>query len=104
MSSITSRIILSTILAAAAITADAKIVAGVKFDDSVRVNGQTLVLNGAGVRKKLFIKVYAGALYLPTNQRIRWLHRCDGCDLPGLLQFMNTEIGNADPTDFPFVL
>jgi hypothetical protein len=69
MSSITSRIILSAALAAAAITADAKIVAGVKLDDSVTVNGQTLVLNGAGVRKKFFIKVYAGALYLPTKQR-----------------------------------
>jgi len=69
MSSITSRIILSVALTAAAITADAKIVAGVKLDDTVTVNGQTLVLNGAGVRKKLFIKVYAGALYLPSKQR-----------------------------------
>ena len=69
MRSITSRIILSIILAAAAITADAKIVAGVKLDDTVTVNGQTLLLNGAGVRKKLFIKVYAGALYLPSKQR-----------------------------------
>ena len=69
MSSITSRIVLSVVLAAAAITADAKIVAGVKLDDTVTVNGQTLVLNGAGVRKKLFIKVYAGALYLPSKQR-----------------------------------
>jgi hypothetical protein len=39
-------------------------VAGVKLDDSVNVNGQNLVLNGAGVRKKFFIKVYVGALYL----------------------------------------
>jgi hypothetical protein len=68
MRSITSRIILSAVLAAAAITADAKIVAGVKLGDTATVNGQTLVLNGAGVRKKLFIKVYAGALYLPAKQ------------------------------------
>src|SRR5438128_9988210 len=68
MRSISSRIILSVVLAASAITADAKIVAGVKLADSVNVNGQTLALNGAGVRKKLFIKVYAGALYLPSKQ------------------------------------
>jgi hypothetical protein len=34
----------------------------------VKVDGQTLVLNGAGVRKKLFIKVYVGGLYLPSKQ------------------------------------
>lgn len=30
-------------------------------------DGPTLVLNGAGVRKKLFISVYVGALYLPKK-------------------------------------
>ena len=43
-------------------------VAGVKLDDSVAVNGQNLVLNGAGLRKKFFIKVYVGGLYLPAKQ------------------------------------
>jgi hypothetical protein len=42
--------------------------AGVTLADSVDVNGQTLVLNGAGVRTKLFVKVYVGALYLPSKQ------------------------------------
>jgi hypothetical protein len=42
--------------------------AGVKLDDSTAVNGQSLVLNGVGLRKKLFIKVYVGALYLPAKQ------------------------------------
>ena len=32
-------------------------VAGVKLDDTINVNGQNLVLNGAGIRKKLFIKI-----------------------------------------------
>ena len=32
-------------------------VAGVKLDDKIRVGGSELVLNGAGVRSKLFIKV-----------------------------------------------
>lgn len=42
--------------------------AGVKMDDAVVVNGQNLVLNGTGLRKKLFIKVYVGGLYLPAKQ------------------------------------
>jgi len=39
-------------------------VAGIRLDDSVRVGGNELALNGAGVRSKLFIKVYVGALYV----------------------------------------
>lgn len=42
-----------------------QVVAGVKFDDRVEVAGQSLVLNGAGLRVKLIVKVYAVALYLP---------------------------------------
>jgi hypothetical protein len=39
--------------------------AGVKLDETVTTNNDTkLVLNGAGIRYKLFIKVYVGALYL----------------------------------------
>jgi len=45
---------------------------GVKIPDSLVVTGESrpLVLNGAGYRKKFFIKVYIGALYLaqPANQ------------------------------------
>jgi len=42
-------------------------VADVNLDNSVAVNGQNLVLNGGGIRKKFFIKVYVGALYLPAK-------------------------------------
>lgn len=42
----------------------ARKVAGVEFPDSAVVGGQTLQLNGAGLRKKFIIKVYAGGLYL----------------------------------------
>ncbi len=38
-------------------------VAGVNLEPSVTVNGQALKLNGYGLRKKLFIKVYIGSLY-----------------------------------------
>lgn len=38
--------------------------AGVKMPDEVTVSGTTLHLNGMGVRKKLWIKVYIAGLYL----------------------------------------
>lgn len=38
-------------------------VAGVKVDDRITVAGSELVLNGAGLRTKVFVKVYVGALY-----------------------------------------
>lgn len=37
--------------------------AGVQFPEAVNVGGQELPLNGAGLRKKFFIKVYAAGLY-----------------------------------------
>jgi len=49
------------------IAASAADVAGVKMEDKTTVNGQNLVLNGAGLRKKFFIKVYVGGLYLPAK-------------------------------------
>lgn len=42
-------------------------VGGVKLDDKASVGGQELVLNGAGIRTKVFIKVYVGALYVPAK-------------------------------------
>ncbi len=44
-------------------------VAGVKIDGEVQVGGTPLVLNGAGVRSKLFVEVYVGALYLSKTSR-----------------------------------
>lgn len=39
-------------------------VAGVRVDEKVRVGGSELLLNGAGLRSKLFINLYVGALYV----------------------------------------
>ncbi len=39
-------------------------VAGIKLDDGIRIGSQNLVLNGAGLRVKVFFKVYAAGLYL----------------------------------------
>ena len=38
-------------------------VAGVNVAPTVSVHGKTLALNGSGIRKKLFFKVYVGSLY-----------------------------------------
>lgn len=58
---------ISLLLAAAA--AEAANLAGVNVPDTVSVNNQNLVLNGVGLRKKLFIKVYVGGLYLASKQK-----------------------------------
>ncbi len=43
-------------------------VAGVKIEESARVAGADLKLNGAGLRSKAFFKVYAMGLYLQDKQ------------------------------------
>src|SRR4051812_19418643 len=41
---------------------------GIKFDDTVKVGGKDLVLNGLGIRTKFVFKVYAAGLYLPEKK------------------------------------
>ena len=43
---------------------------GVKITEQVEVGDVVLELNGAGLRKKYFVKVYVGALYLPEKTSI----------------------------------
>lgn len=70
MRSATTRTFFAAVLVATALTSGAATVGGVRVPDTTDVTpqNQRLVLNGAGMRKKLFIKVYAGALYLPARQ------------------------------------
>jgi hypothetical protein len=42
-------------------------VGGVHFDEKTNLVGNALQLNGAGLRSKLFFKIYAIALYLPQK-------------------------------------
>src|SRR5579859_6873575 len=42
-------------------------VAGVTLEPSVQVAGTTLMLNGAGLRKKMFFKVYVIGLYVAQS-------------------------------------
>lgn len=41
---------------------------GYKFDDTIKVAGKDLKLNGAGMRTKIIIKVYAAGLYLTEKK------------------------------------
>jgi hypothetical protein len=63
MKNIVFTIILLLLLPAA----QAAEVAGVKIDDKARVGNAELVLNGAGLRKRFFLQVYAMGLYLPKK-------------------------------------
>jgi len=42
-------------------------VAGVKYPQSVQLGGQTLQLNGAGIRYKFVVKVYTAGLYMAAK-------------------------------------
>lgn len=44
-----------------------KEVSGVKVSETLVVEGNDLVLNGAGVREKFWIDLYVGSLYLPKK-------------------------------------
>ena len=64
------RTIIALLLSLLAFTAHAGTdVAGVGFDEQTQLDGQRLVLNGAGLRTKFFFKVYAAGLYLPEHAR-----------------------------------
>src|SRR5579871_4803802 len=56
--------LLSFCAMAAASAAD---LAGVSVPDSAQVANTNLVLNGVGLRKRFFIKIYVGGLYLPQK-------------------------------------
>ena len=64
------RTILAMSLAVAALGVQAAEVGGVKLEDKLRLTptGPELVLNGAGIRTRVFFKVYVGALYLPEKK------------------------------------
>ena len=47
--------------------AHARKVAGVELESSLAVGSEELILNGAGLRKRLFIKLYVGSLYLGSH-------------------------------------
>lgn len=46
----------------------AREIAGIQVPETVTVEGTPLILNGAGIRRKFFFKIYLGALYLKNRQ------------------------------------
>ena len=58
------KILFALSLQAFALAASAGTIAKVSFPDTVTVAGRTLLLNGMGLRQKLFFNLYVGALYL----------------------------------------
>lgn len=48
----------------------AREIAGVRFEDQYSLANQLLTLNGAGVRVKMIVKVYAVALYVPHKDTV----------------------------------
>lgn len=60
--------LVAALLAFVATTAFAAEVSGVRIDDTAKVGGSELVLNGAGKRTRLMFDVYVAGLYLPGKQ------------------------------------
>ncbi len=55
-------------------------IGGVQIPDTATVGGAPVVLNGVGLREKLSIDVYAGALYLP--ERTQSAEQAIAADVP----------------------
>lgn len=60
MKNLFTAVVLTLIVAGQSLAVE---VAGVQLDQAVTIHGQTLKLNGYGIRKKFFVKVYIGSLY-----------------------------------------
>jgi hypothetical protein len=63
------RVLLGLVLSVAtgAVSAQAIVVEGVRFEPTTTVGGQEVALNGAGLRSRLFVKVYAAGVYVPQK-------------------------------------
>ncbi|HYA39389.1 MAG TPA: chalcone isomerase family protein [Candidatus Methylomirabilis sp.] len=64
-----SRIVVALSLMLTSTIALGKEVAGVTLPETVTLGAKPLMLNGAGIRTKFFVKVYVGALDLPARTR-----------------------------------
>ena len=57
-----------SLVVACAMPVGAATIDGVKIDDTTTVGCKTLVLNGAGMRKKFVVNVYVAGLYLAEKK------------------------------------
>jgi hypothetical protein len=79
--------------------ASAMKIAGVDVPQSVIVANKALVLNGAGIRKKLFIKVYVGSLYLTAKNMTVDKIMADPGAKSIVLDFLYKEVSNKKLVD-----
>jgi hypothetical protein len=74
-------------------------VAGHKYEDTLKVAGKDLLLNGAGVRTKFIVKVYSAGLYLQTKEStVEGVMKADGprrMRLVMLRDVSSDDFGNA---------
>lgn len=93
------KLFVAMLVTAVALPLQAMELAGVTLPDTVTVGGATLKLNGMGVRKKLWIKVYVGGLYLaaPAHDAATIL----AADTPRqmVMQFLYKEVDKAKLTE-----
>jgi len=67
--SLKSLVVAASLVMGLGMNAQAAEVGGVKLDDTIKVAGQELKLNGAGLRTWAVFKVYAAGLYLPEKKK-----------------------------------
>jgi hypothetical protein len=82
-------LLLTLILAGAALALE---VAGVTLEPSVTVNSHILKLNGYGIRKKLFVKVYMGSLYAAKHLDSAAAAQGDGGDKLIRMNFLHAKV------------
>lgn len=74
-------------------------VSGVKFAETTKVAGKELQLNGAGVRTKFIVKVYAAGLYLQDkHSTVEEIMKADGprrMQLVMMREISSDDFGNA---------
>ena len=77
----------------------ARQIAGVAVDESVTMENKQLVLNGAGIRKKFFVKVYVGALYLTGKLTTAEAVMADPGAKRIIMSFLHKEVSAAKLAD-----
>jgi len=80
-------------------SASALEVAGVNLEPSVTVNNHLLKLNGYGIRKKLFIKVYIGSLYADKRLTSAAAALGDGSDKLIRMNFLHSKVEKEKITE-----
>ena len=80
-------------------TAPALEIAGVPIEPSVTVNNHMLKLNGSGIRKKFFVKVYIGTLYASKRLASAAEALRDNGDKLIRMNFLHSKIGKEKITE-----